>query len=294
MRERSLVAFTLLAQTAVGMFWALTGVWWGSGGGTPGARGVAVGTPLPASVVMVGPILGAAAGIAFFHLGTPKNAWRALANVRRSWLSREILFLGLFGAGWAAVVALAWVESGSPGGGSTHRSVVAAAVAVTALLGAALVYSMARVYRLRTVPAWDTALTSWTFFLTAGSLGGLTAALCAILAPAVGAGHGGAVRVLVAAASLCLSGELALEGAWLGLRRRVAARLDVGLHPHPPRSRTALRATLLGVAVVLAVGVVLGGDAGREALVAAALCATLAAGAVGRTAFYGSHARVGM
>lgn len=37
-----------------------------------------------------------ASGFSLFHLGKPFRAWRAIANVRNSWISREILFLGLF------------------------------------------------------------------------------------------------------------------------------------------------------------------------------------------------------
>ncbi|MEN8126011.1 MAG: DmsC/YnfH family molybdoenzyme membrane anchor subunit [Bacteroidota bacterium] len=37
-----------------------------------------------------------AAGLSMFHLGKPFRAWRALLNIRKSWLSREILFFSLF------------------------------------------------------------------------------------------------------------------------------------------------------------------------------------------------------
>jgi Fe-S-cluster-containing dehydrogenase component len=37
-----------------------------------------------------------AAGLSASHLGRPERAWRALANVRTSWLSREVLGFGVF------------------------------------------------------------------------------------------------------------------------------------------------------------------------------------------------------
>ena len=40
-----------------------------------------------------------------------------------------------------------------------------------------MVWSMAGVYRLRTVPAWNTRMTVLSFFVTASALGGLCAAL---------------------------------------------------------------------------------------------------------------------
>lgn len=35
--------------------------------------------------------------LSFMHLGKKKKAWRALLNIRNSWISREILLLGIFG-----------------------------------------------------------------------------------------------------------------------------------------------------------------------------------------------------
>lgn len=35
-------------------------------------------------------------GLSILHLGRPKRAWRAILHLRTSWLSREILFTGLF------------------------------------------------------------------------------------------------------------------------------------------------------------------------------------------------------
>lgn len=37
-----------------------------------------------------------AAALSMFHLGKPFRAWRALLNIKKSWLSREILFFSLF------------------------------------------------------------------------------------------------------------------------------------------------------------------------------------------------------
>ena len=54
-----------------------------------------------------------AAGFSLAHLGRPERAWRAGMNVRRSWLSREVLGFGAFTAGGtAALFAGAPLESG--------------------------------------------------------------------------------------------------------------------------------------------------------------------------------------
>jgi DMSO reductase iron-sulfur subunit len=98
-------------------------------------------------------LAGVGLGGALFHLGRPAMAWKALRNVRRSWLSREVLFLSAY----AAVAALAVVAP----------ALAAAAVA----LGAAGVYSSARLYIVPGRPAWDTRLTVLRFFATTAALG---------------------------------------------------------------------------------------------------------------------------
>jgi anaerobic dimethyl sulfoxide reductase subunit C len=263
MRERSLVAFTLLVQTAVGLAWALAAVAVALGDD-------GVGVALRAPFLAVGPLMGAAALVSLLHLGSPRNAWRALGNLRSSWLSREILFLALFFAGWAAA-ALPMVVG--PGPASLRLPLLAGVAA----LGGGLLLSMARVYRLRTVPAWDTPRTTAAFLLTTVTLGTLTAALALGLA----AGPVVAVRGLALVATLALAGELWLEAGRWAPGRGVATRVR--------------RVTLLLLAMALAAGVAGDGPgAGHPAWVGSALAVALVAAVVGRAAFYRSYARLGM
>jgi DMSO reductase anchor subunit len=92
------------------------------------------------------------------------------------------------GAGVAGAVGVGAGEAGSAIGaaspgvpvnfpGPAHAATLDAALDLTALVGAILIYAMSRVYRLRTVPAWDTWRTPARFFLAAVVLGGLAAAL---------------------------------------------------------------------------------------------------------------------
>jgi len=83
--EWPLLAFTLLAAALVGT----------TVGGAAGA------------LTLPGFLAGAAlaAGVATLHLGRPERAWRAIANVRTSWLSREIAGFGAFAAAAAAHLA---------------------------------------------------------------------------------------------------------------------------------------------------------------------------------------------
>jgi anaerobic dimethyl sulfoxide reductase subunit C (anchor subunit) len=147
--EMPLIVFTLLTQMAVGGFWAMLwtfpGIW----------NGMARFQPIPQ--ILIGVCLAAGMLASLAHLGTKKNAWRALRNLRKSWLSREVLFTGLFGAGWLFTTAanLLWYQSTIEG------------LALTAAFGLGLVYSMSRVYRLPAIPAWNTRRTNLVFIVSA-------------------------------------------------------------------------------------------------------------------------------
>ncbi|HET9911231.1 MAG TPA: DmsC/YnfH family molybdoenzyme membrane anchor subunit [Anaerolineales bacterium] len=153
--EAPLILFTLLTQMAVGGFWAM--LW----------------TSLLVrrlSFLLVGLCLGAGMLASLAHLGKKKNAWRALVNLKRSWLSREVLFTGLFGAGWLVTILerMIW-----------HRNTVEW-LGLTATLGFGLIYSMAKVYRLPAIPAWNTWKTNAVFMVSALLLG---QSMMAILLP---------------------------------------------------------------------------------------------------------------
>ncbi len=147
--EAPLVAFTLLTQMAVGSFWAMLWLF------QDVARQL-----FP--MLLIGLCLGAGLTASFAHLGTKRNAWRVLHHLRKSWLSREILFTLLFGAGWLATL----------GSLILHANAMILGW-LTALIGLWLIHCMSRVYRLRTVPAWDSWRTEARFFLSAALLGTL-------------------------------------------------------------------------------------------------------------------------
>jgi DMSO reductase anchor subunit len=140
LQELPLVAFTLLAQLAVGMAVFALPL-----------------TDIPFSLLLtVGITLGFAGIFSFLHLGSPLNAWRAFNNLSKSWLSRESLMTGLFAGSWLLTLI-------SPGFGKW----------LLAITGIGLVYSMAQVYRLKSAPGWNSWRTPVSFFLSAGMLGAL-------------------------------------------------------------------------------------------------------------------------
>jgi Fe-S-cluster-containing dehydrogenase component/DMSO reductase anchor subunit len=129
-----LVWLTLLTQTAVGA------------GLTAGDRAGRLTAAVLAMVALAASLL---------HLGRPIHAWKALRNLRRSWLSREVALFGAYGA-------LAGLAVGIP-----------AAAPVAAAVGAAGVYASGRLYMVPGRPAWCTRLTLARFGATTLALGGL-------------------------------------------------------------------------------------------------------------------------
>lgn len=141
-QELPLIIFTLCGQMAAGL--AVFGIFFQL------AR---------FQLLLLGGLLAVAALASLTHLGTPRNAWRAFSHLNKSWLSREILVFGLFGASWLAWLAESWFLKTNYGALSTG------------LLGLGLVHSMAQVYRIKAVPAWNSWRTNAAFFLSAGVLG---------------------------------------------------------------------------------------------------------------------------
>lgn len=118
--EWTLLCFTFVAALLVA---------WVAGGAVSGA------TPRPAFVLPAGL---AAMALSTLHLGRKSRAWRAMLNLRRSWLSREVV---LFPAFLALATAAGFPETG------TTRLTLAAAIT-----GFAALYAMDRVYAVTRTP----------------------------------------------------------------------------------------------------------------------------------------------
>jgi anaerobic dimethyl sulfoxide reductase subunit C (anchor subunit) len=164
LKEWPLVAFTILGQTAVGLFViGITPLVFAADVPSADAR------PFLALLGVVFFLLAAAALLSFLHLHHPLRAVRALANVRSSWLSREILFELLF-------MGLVAVEFVLVSAGWTPGPLKVAHV-LAGLAGLLYLLSMIRIYMLETLPFWNQAGTPLLFVLTSLSLGALSAAL---------------------------------------------------------------------------------------------------------------------
>jgi anaerobic dimethyl sulfoxide reductase subunit C (anchor subunit) len=161
LRGWSLIIFTILEQMAVGAF-LIFGIlhYWAS------RRTTAENADRLSNygLLALGPLLALALIASIFHLGNPLNAPRAVTNLGTSWLSREIFFSVLFVVVGGVFAVMQWREIAS-------RAVRNTIAFIAALLGLALVYSMGRVYQLEAQPAWNSWVTSLSFFVTAFLLG---------------------------------------------------------------------------------------------------------------------------
>lgn len=163
MKETSLVLFTLSAQTTVGAYCTLAAMHAVSGQSSA-FNGYRFSAP---TLLVLCLLMAMGLAAAFFHLGMPLRGYRGLANLRSSWLSRELLAFSLFGL--LVVLHTGWVlffPASTP---------PTALVALAAFSGIGLVYVMSQAYRLRTVPNWNHRATPLSFFAASFILGSLLA-----------------------------------------------------------------------------------------------------------------------
>jgi len=118
------------------------------------------------ALLAIVPTLGLALLASLFHLGNPLIAYDSVLRVGSAWLSREVTFSALFFVVGTIFAYMQWKKISTP-------AVRNGLAVLGALLGLALVFSMSRIYMLRTVPAWNTIVTPLTFFTTTFLLGTL-------------------------------------------------------------------------------------------------------------------------
>lgn len=173
MEELPMILFTVIAQMAIGAFWALGFVQ--LLGRLRKLPGESIDRVTDTSLFAVGPLLVLGFFAAFFHLNDPFHAPFTLLHVGSSWLSRELLSGVLFGGFGFVFAACQW----NKWLGRTVRDVLAV---LTALSGLALLVSMSGVYcSLRTIPAWHTPAVPVFFFASALLTGPLAVALSLLL-----------------------------------------------------------------------------------------------------------------
>ncbi len=182
-----------------------------------------------------------ALGASIFHLGRPAHAWKAMRNLRTSWLSREVALLGAF-SGTALLYALAQAVS------APAISVVVPAGLLATALGAAGVFASGRLYLIRARPMWNSPRTIVGFFASALTMGPLVVVLAfdpaidpawwnRALLPAAAAGlalQSGVTRHLLRTASGNPAREfrgaaILLQGRFVAIRQARAALTTVAV-----------------------------------------------------------------
>jgi len=105
-----LVLFTLLVQAVAGAVVTTVVVHWRLG--RAGEREIAE-RLLNRSLPWLGGLLAAAVTISLIHLGHPLRAFYAISNLAGSWLSREVLLVGLVAGSGMLLGLLQWRSWGS-------------------------------------------------------------------------------------------------------------------------------------------------------------------------------------
>lgn len=152
--EIPLVLFTVLSQVAVGLsVFAAARQWQAKSGKTAVQSGT--------EWLVAGLLLLVALIASLFHLGHPLGGPRAILNLGSAWLSREILFVLLFGGG-IIVTYLAYLKD---------AAVKQVAALLTAVLGILLLISTGLVYSAPGYPALNSGIPLFYSLLTAAVLG---------------------------------------------------------------------------------------------------------------------------
>ncbi len=287
--EKSLALFTLLAPAAVGLFIILGLL---SQSGLPiGASEQALPSDwpqdwatvwagwLPFGLMVVGVIA------SLWHLGHPLHAWLALRRPHASWLSREIWLVGLTASGM-----FLWAISGSRYGLTMPAPIRDVLFGLTALCGAGLLYTLGRVYRLRTIPQWDTALTSAGPFLTALAIGGLGAAWVVSIGSdppvRIQAGWWGALSGAALLARDFVGRRLAIHSTGIdpGLKRVQQAR-----QPDRRSAMASISKTRLIQGVIAAMATIIAAVFAWKLVLGLAVILTIASELDGRLDFYAAR-----
>jgi DMSO reductase anchor subunit len=225
----------------------------------------------------------------FLHLGNPSNAPIALNNLPGSWLSREILAIGVYSLSLLLVLVSGW-KTGNP----VHMKSL---LSLCSISGLALLWMMVRVYTLPTVPAWNNWYTPLSFVSTTVCLGLLS---YLVLSPVE---VGGAGTQWVATAMVLLLVILCAELVSGFLHQYQLEKMNSGIDVpvfhrgnyhriHLARMAMLLIAILLTLVIVFKPGLL---PADRHYTLLFPLSALLIAQELtGRLLFYSSYFRIGV
>lgn len=163
--ELPMILFTVIAQMSVGTFIALGIIDLLLSHRNDNRTVRRITEPV---LYAIGPALVLGLAVSMLHMNDVTNVFNVIMHWQTSWLSREIIFgMGFAGLGFLFAI-LQWFRIGS----DLLRRIVGL---LTAVVGIALVWSMAQIYAtLEAVPAWNTPIVPFHFFMTTLILGALS------------------------------------------------------------------------------------------------------------------------
>jgi anaerobic dimethyl sulfoxide reductase subunit C (anchor subunit) len=166
-KEWSLIVNSLVIQLAAGLFTFLAAyrqIFSDQAGGEALVTQAICGMRLTGPLIVTGMIL------SLFHLGRPFRAYRAVTQIKTSWLSREVFFTAAFLALWAFST---WLDAGT-----TARMLW---VWLTVLAGLLCVLSMSGIYAATGIPGWSGLHAYLHFFGTLIVFGSVSSTIILLL-----------------------------------------------------------------------------------------------------------------
>jgi DMSO reductase anchor subunit len=148
----SLIFFTVLSQTAAGALIIRELLLLIRGFDFISAKRRRISLPVISSLLLISLV------IAFLHLGNPGLAFKAINNLGKSWLSREVFFLSLLLASLLPYLIIS-VKSNF----RKTEKVFSVVIITISLL---LVYSMIMLYMIPSIISWNNPFTPLSFVIT--------------------------------------------------------------------------------------------------------------------------------
>jgi anaerobic dimethyl sulfoxide reductase subunit C (anchor subunit) len=272
--DLSLICFTLLTQSAVGLVFA-------------GTIGQWLEETVQADMALRTPVMAlglTAMGLvaALTHLARLQRAPHALRNPADSWLSREVFLVPMFALALALTIA-------AHGLGNSTTLVILECTALC--LGSAALWAMTGVYLIKTVPVWNTRATILEFIGSALLLGGALS----ITVSSLGSAFGWGPAFMVAATGMCLGLLLKLSAIRPGIAAEHLACVRLW-YPPPAMVMSAAQSRVmrlvlngLGIALVIA-----GAAKDFQLELFTGLFILFAAEVAGRLRFYRLYGRIGL
>jgi len=237
MHEWPLLIFTLLVQASVGLtlFTALS------------AYTLQTSAPSLRVALVISCIMGGVGLIASVtHLGYPLNAFNSLRHIASSWLSREIVFAGLYLAVLGLTTLIALIT----------KRVMTLLVLLAGLIGLVDVFCMSNIYIHASVVTWMHINTYFMFYGSVLILGAVLA--IQLLLPAFR--HNNATPLItLAVAAVVLAGVARLieQPLWINFLSQARMSDSVTFPLHPLVAFDAQSGTRLAAWLIMTLGAVL-------------------------------------